>query len=979
MMLRTIFRLFLPTFLFLFVFRVSAQNGNTPDPLLTKDSLAQKRWVESVYSGFSLEEKLGQLFMVDVFSNGSEAGIQKVRDLIKQNHIGGVIFSKGGPGREARITNEFQELSKTPLLVGMDAEWGLAMRLDSTFALPWNMTLGAIQNNKLIEEAGAAISRHTKRLGIHINFAPVVDINTNPLNPIIGNRSFGENKINVTEKALAFMRGMHREGILSSAKHFPGHGDTDQDSHKTLPSVNFPKERIEGIELYPYRALIKDSLSSVMVAHLNVPALGTQEGRPTSLSKKVVTEMLRENLQFKGLIFTDALNMRGASNYDEPGEIDLAAFKAGNDILLISENVPKSIEKLKSAYLSGEITEDRLAYSVKKILKAKYKAGLNHYKSVDEHFLYEELNSVRDDALYEKLMENAMTLIRNNKGMVPIKQLNKRRVAYVQLGDDDGTAFLQQLKKYTKVDHISAEKLPDLLYKLKDYNYVIVGFHKSNENPWKSYRFSSKDLLWLHEIARENNTLLSVFTSPYSLLDIHSTTNLQSILVAYQNSEVAQKKAAQVIFGAIGAKGKLPVSTGIEFPEGTGYDTRAIERLSYGVPETVGMNSFKLKKIDSIVNYAIAKKMTPGAQVLVARKGKVIYSKNFGFYTYEHIKPVSDTSVYDLASLTKILATLPLVMEQVEKGIIDFDTTLGEMMPVFRGTNKENIRLQDMLMHYARLKAWIPFYVPTIDAVTKRPSTLYYHETADDRFNTQVADHMFIREDMQDTIVDIIAKSDLNRKQEYKYSDLPFYILKYYLEGYYKTNLNNLTQDRFYTSLGANYTGYLPLTRFPLDEIIPTENDKLWRGQLVHGYVHDQGAAMQGGIGGHAGLFSNANDVAKIMQTYLQGGSYGGEKYLKPGTIEKFNTCYYCKENVRRGVGFDKPQIRGGGPACSCVSKSSFGHSGFTGTFAWADPEEELVYIFLSNRVYPDSTNRKLIYEDIRTKIQQVIYDAIDY
>ena len=979
MMCSASFRLFSLAFLLLFISNLSAQQAITPDPLLSNDSIAQKKWVDSLYSNFTLEEKLGQLFMVDVFSNGNEAGIQKVKDLIEKEHIGGVIFSKGGPGREARITNEFQELSNTPLLVGMDAEWGLAMRLDSTFALPWNMTLGAIQDNKLIEEAGAAISRHTKRLGIHINFAPVVDINTNPLNPIIGNRSFGENKINVTEKALAFMHGMHREGILSSAKHFPGHGDTDQDSHKTLPSVNFPKERIESVELYPYRALIKDSLSSVMVAHLNVPALGTQEGRPTSLSKKVVTEMLRENLQFKGLIFTDALNMRGASNYDEPGEIDLAAFRAGNDILLISEDVPKSIDKLKSAYLSGEITEDRLAHSVKKILKAKYKAGLKNYVPVEEQFLFEELNSVRDDALYERLMENAMTLIRNNKGMVPIKNLEKQQIAYVELGDDDGTAFLQQLKKYAKVDHISAEKLPDLLYKLKEYNYVIVGFHKSNENPWKSYRFSSKDLLWLHEISKENNTLLSVFTSPYSLLDIRSTTNIQSILMAYQNSEIAQQKAAQVIFGAIEAKGKLPVSTGIEFPEGTGYETKTIERLSYGAPETVGMNSFKLKKIDSIVNYSIAKKMTPGAQVLVARKGKVIYSKNFGFHTYEHIKPVSDTSVYDLASLTKILATLPLVMQQVENGIIDFDTKLGEMMPVFKGTNKENIRLQDMLMHYARLKAWIPFYVPTIDAVTKRPSTLYYHESADERFNTQVAEKMFIRKDMQDTIVDIIAKSDLNRRKEYKYSDLPFYILKYYLEGYYKTNLNSLTQDLFYRSLGANYTGYLPLTRFPADEIIPTENDKLWRGQLVHGYVHDQGAAMQGGIGGHAGLFSNANDVAKIMQSYLQGGSYGNEKFLKPATIDKFNTCYYCEENVRRGVGFDKPQIRGSGPACSCASKSSFGHSGFTGTFAWADPEEELVYIFLSNRVYPDSTNRKLIHEDIRTKIQQVIYDAIDY
>ncbi|MDN3594004.1 glycoside hydrolase family 3 N-terminal domain-containing protein [Zunongwangia endophytica] len=958
---------------------LKAQLINTPDPLITKDSLAQEKWVDSIYSNYSLEQKLGQLFMVDIFSSGSERDFERVRSLIREQQIGGVIFSKGGPVREAKLTNEFQKLSKTPLLVGMDAEWGLAMRLDSTFALPWNMTLGAIQNNKLIEEAGAAISRHTKRLGIHINFAPVVDINTNPQNPIIGNRSFGENKFNVTQKALAFMHGMHKEGILSSAKHFPGHGDTDQDSHKTLPSISFPKERIEGVELYPYRSLIKDSLSSVMVAHLDVPALGTQEGRPTSLSKKVVTEMLRENLQFKGLIFTDALNMRGASNYDEPGEIDLAAFRAGNDILLISEDVPKSVEKLKSAYFSGLITEDRLAHSVKKILKAKYKAGLNDYKPVEEAFLYEELNGVRDQVLYENLMENAMTLIRNNKGMVPIKNLDEQKIAYVELGDDDGTVFLQQLKKYAKVDHISAEKLPQLLDKLKDYNYVIIGFHKSNDNPWKSYSFSNQELVWLHEIARENNTLLTVFASPYSILDIKSTTNIQSILEAYQNSEIAQKKAAQVIFGAIEAKGKLPVSIGIEFPEGTGYDTKSINRLSYGSPESVGMNSFKLKKIDSIVNYSIAQKMTPGAQVLVARKGKVIYSKNFGFHQYEHINPVTDTSVYDLASLTKILSTLPLVMKQVEDGIISFDTKLGEMMPVFQGTNKENIRLQDMLMHYAKLKAWIPFYVPTIDAVTKHPSTLYYNEAPNERFNTKVANDMYIRKDMQDTIIDIIAKSGLNRKKEYKYSDLPFYILKYYLEGFYGSNLNSITQNKLYKTLGANYTGYLPITRFPLDEIVPTENDKLWRGQLVHGYVHDQGAAMQGGIGGHAGLFSNANDVAKIMQTYMQGGSYGDQTYLKSKTIDKFNTCYYCNKNVRRGVGFDKPQISGGGPVCSCVSRSSFGHSGFTGTLAWADPEEEIVYIFLSNRVYPDSTNRKLIRENIRTKIQEVIYDAIDY
>ncbi|WP_417887494.1 glycoside hydrolase family 3 N-terminal domain-containing protein [Zunongwangia sp.] len=953
--------------------------AQTPDPLVTADSLAQKKWVDSIYSNFSLEQKLGQLFMVDVFSNTSQQNLNYVESLIKNYHIGGVIFSKGGPVREAKITNTFQEASKVPLLIGMDAEWGLSMRLDSTYSLPWNMTLGAIQDTTLVRRAGFTIGKHCKRMGIHINFAPVVDVNTNPRNPIIGNRSFGENKFNVAEKAVAFMQGMHEAGILSSAKHFPGHGDTNQDSHKTLPSVLFSKERLEDIEFYPFKKLIHNGVSSIMVAHLNVPALETKESMPTSLSKNVVTNLLQKKLQFKGLVFTDALNMNGVANYDKPGAIDLAAFEAGNDILLMSKNVPKALKILKEAYENKIISEARLAHSVKKILKAKYRAGLNNYKPVEEEYLIKELNTTADKAFYEDLMENAITLIRNNRGIVPLKNIKDQKIAYISMGNDDGSTFLRELKKYTKIDHIESGDLSSLLNKLKTYDRVIIGFHKKSDNPWRSYKFTEKNRLWIREIAKQHPVLLSVFTSPYSLLDFKSTTDIESILVAYQNTEIAQQKAAQILFGAIGAKGKLPVSVGVDFPEGTGYFSKPINRLSYGMPETEGMNSFKLKKIDSIINDAIKKKMTPGAQILVARHGKVVYNKNFGYQTYNKSKAITDTSVYDLASLTKVLGTLPLIMQQVEKGILTFDTTLGEFMPVFQNSNKSDITLQDMLMHYARLKPWIPFYISTIDGVTKKPSTLYYHTKADSVFNTQIANNMFLRRSMQDSIINTIKESKLNKRKVYKYSDLPFYIMKYYLEGFYKKNLNTLTQERFYKSLGANYTGYLPKTRFPLDEIVPTENDKLWRRQLVHGYVHDQGAAMQGGIGGHAGLFSNANDVAKIMQMYLQGGTYGGHQYFKSSTIDKFNTCYYCDENVRRGVGFDKPQISGGGPACTCVSKSSFGHSGFTGTFAWADPENGIVYVFLSNRVYPDSTNRKLIHENIRTKIQEIIYEAIDY
>ncbi|CAM4130539.1 glycoside hydrolase family 3 N-terminal domain-containing protein [Gillisia hiemivivida] len=952
-----------------------SQNNN---PLIAKDFKDQKVWVDSIYENMSLQEKVGQLFMVDVFSNKNGKDVDKVRKLIADYHIGGIIFSKGGPQRQAKLNNEFQELSKTPLLIGMDAEWGLAMRLDSTFALPWNMTLGAIQDLKLIEEAGAAISRNSRRLGVHINFAPVVDINTNPLNPIIGNRSFGEEKINVTLKSVSFMRGMHKEGVLSSAKHFPGHGDTKRDSHKTLPTISFSKSRLDSIELYPFKKLIKEGVSSIMVAHLNVPGLETQETIPSSLSKTIVNDLLKKELNFHGLIFTDALNMKGASNFKNPGEIDLAAFMAGNDVLLISEDVPKAVDKIMAAYNDGTISEVRMAHSVRKILFAKYKAGLHNYKAVDTTNLISELNTIEDLALYDEIIENAITLIKNDVGILPIKELSDKKIAYVKLGDDDGTAFYNQLSKYAQVDWVKATKLDELLEKLKNYNQVIIGYHKSNASPWAKYAFTEEELSWIHEISRNNLTILDVFTKPYALMDLNSSSNIEGIVMSYQNSEAAQKKSAEIIFGALGAKGRLPVSISQEFPAGTGYYTKSLNRLSYGYPEAVGMNSYKLQEIDSLINVAISEEMTPGLQVIIARKGKVIYERNAGFHTYEKTIKVTDSSVYDLASLTKILATLPFIIELEGKGELKFNSKLGDLMPFFKGSNKANIKLQDMLMHYARLKPWIPFYVSTLDKETKGRSVKYYREEPMDVFNTQIAKKMFIRDDLRDSIMGTIRDSKLESKLAYKYSDLPFYIMKYYIEDYYNSSLSYLVKEHFYKSLGANTITYLPLNDIDTSRIVPTEYDRLWRKQEVLGHVHDQGAAMQGGIGGHAGLFSNATDVAKMMQLYLNGGNYGGKEYFKQETLDKFNNCYYCDQNVRRGVGFDKPQLGTAGPTCGCVSLSSFGHTGFTGTLAWSDPEEEIVYVFLSNRTYPDVNNRKLIRENIREKIQRIIYESIE-
>ena len=948
-------------------------------PLLVEnDQLNQKKWVDSIYNSMTLKEKVGQLFMVDVFSSDPKSKNDKIDSLIKNQHIGGIIFSKGGPKRQAKLNNHYQNISKTPLIMAMDAEWGLAMRLDSTFAYPWNMTLGAITNNEIIYKIGKQIGEHTKRIGMHINFSPVVDINTNPNNPIIGNRSFGEDRDNVTEKALSYMRGIQSVGILANAKHFPGHGDTEKDSHKTLPTISFSKKRLDSIELYPYKRLIEAGLSSVMIAHLNVPSLELRANFPSSLSKNIVTNLLQKDLEFNGLVFTDALNMKGASNFKKPGEIDLAAFLAGNDVLLISESIPKAQQLIMKAFNDGRIVEARLERSVKKILYAKYKVGLNNYQPVDMNNLVEDLNTPLDNVLYEMAMKNALTVLKNKRLIVPVKKLANTKIAYVHFGDDSGEYFLSQLQKYTKVDWVKAKTLDEYNKKLKEYDLTIIGFHKSNVNPWKEYKFTEIELTRLYEIARNNKVILDVFARPYALIDLKLTSNIEGIIMSYQNSKVSQELSAQLIFGAITAKGSLPVSIGEKFPLNTTNFTRNQNRLQYGTPESVGINSIKLNKIDSLATLGLIEDMMPGAQILVARKGKVIYHKTFGHHTQHKKIKVSEDDVYDVASLTKILATLPMIMELVDNGTINLNTKISELLPDYIGSNKEDITLQQMLSHYARIKSWIPFYINTLDSL-KQPDIKYYSKNKSKKFSIQVANGLYARNDIKDSIHLQIMESELYPKLKYKYSDLPYYILKEYLEDYYNKPMQNLVQQHFYKTLGANNTTYLPLEKFPLDKIPPTEEDDYFRMQKIQGFVNDQGAAILGGVSGHAGLFSNANDIAKIMQMYLWKGSYGSITYLRPETLDLFNTCNYCDVDVRRGVGFDKPQLEDVGPTCGCVSMDSFGHSGFTGTFTWADPEEDIIYVFLSNRTYPDATNRKIIKNNLRSDIQELIYQSIEY
>lgn len=942
------------------------------EAVLAEDLKAQKKWVNKQLRSMSLDQKIGQLFMVAAFTQPDQDNTQKISRYIDEHHIGGVIFSKGSPYKQAMATNNFQDLSKTPLLIGMDAEWGLAMRLDSTYAFPYNLTLGAIQDNDLVREIGKQIGKHNKRLGVHINFAPVVDINTNPKNPIIGNRSFGEDKFNVSQKASALMKGMQDAGLLTCGKHFPGHGDTDADSHKTLPTVDFDQDRIENIELYPYQELIPEGMNAVMVAHLNIPDLTGINGLPTTLSKKVVQDKLKKELGFSGLIISDAMNMKGVTNFkgDQPSTVK--AFQAGNDILLIPDDLPKNFKQLKTAVQQGIISERRLDYSVRKILFAKYKAGLNENVKVDKKNLTKDLNTTDNKALTYQAFAEAATLVKNDLGSLPFQSINKK-TGFLPLGDADPTAFEKEIAEYETVDKISAEEIVQNINRVDSFDRVIISYHQDTSSPWYDHRLSNSVIELIDRISARTSVVFVNFSSPYALSDLRSTLSINAILNLYQNHKTAQKVAASILYGGRESKGKLPVSVSRAFPEGSGVRSQHLGRLYEDMPQNADLNDRKLAKVDSLVNLAIEEEQIPGVQMLIAKDRKIVYRKNFGYFRYDQNKPVTDSTLYDIASLTKILATLPVVMHLYERDQFNFETTIGELLPRYKGSNKEDITVKRMLSHYARLKDWIPFYRSTLE-----DRDTYYRETPSDTFSIKLTDELYLRSDYRDSIQQKIIDSPLNDSLEYDYSDLPFYILKDHIEQYFDGSLADVADRLFYQPLGNELMLFHPIEKYDKEQIAPSYVDETWREEEIQGIVQDQGAAMLGGVGGHAGLFANARNIAKMMQLYLNGGEYGGKRYFNRSTINAFNTCYFCEEDVRRGLGFDKPQLEDVGPTCGCISMSSFGHSGYTGAYTWADPEENLIYVFLTNRTYPDMDNDKLVKENTRTEIQRWIYEALE-
>ncbi|HUH74947.1 MAG TPA: glycoside hydrolase family 3 N-terminal domain-containing protein [Chitinophagales bacterium] len=956
------------------VFATSLQ-ANTLPPYMLNVPVEGQQWVDSMMNVLTPEEKVAQLFMISAYSNKDEAHYREIENFIKKYKIGGLIMMQGTPEKQAELINRFQANSKVPLMIGFDGEWGLSMRLKNVIDYPRQMVLGALSNDLLLYDMGREFARQMKLVGIHVNFAPVVDVNNNPNNPVINDRSFGEDVPNVIRKSVMYMKGLQEGGVMACAKHFPGHGDTDVDSHYDLPTIKQTKARLDSIELKPFRALAYNGIGSMMVAHLSIPSLDNAPNLPSTLSPKIIDGILRKDIGYQGLVFTDAMNMKGITKYFPSGPAEVKALLAGNDIMLFSDNVPQAMEGVLKAIKENVLTQDLIDEKVRKVLLAKYWLGLNKKPVLNTQNLDAKINTEYAEFLKEKLLTEAITVVTDKNNLIPIGDLSKYKIAAVHISGNSKNELTRMLNKYGEVNHFyiskdaSQSEFDQLRNQLKEYNLVINAHFDLTRSSSRKYGLTTASTLYLQKVNAERNTINILFGIPYVLNRLEP---LNTIVIANVDDSITQSATAQIIFGGLGATARLPVKSGT-YPAMSGVSKLGGTRLKYLNPMYMGIDPQKFNGVDKLALETIKMGATPGCQILVVYKDAVIYDKAFGHQTYKGI-PVQTTDLYDIASITKIAATAPILMHMGELGKFDVTKKLSDYLPELKG-NKRNLVIKDILAHQSGLPAWIPFYKKTLDD-TKQPNSKIYSKDSSEQYGLKVAHNMYMDIHYMDTIYKDIEDAAL-QEARYRYSDLGYYFMKKIIEKQFNQTLDVVADSLIWKRLGGTRTMYNPLQHgVSLKEIAPTEEDKSFRMQKIHGYVHDQGAAMMGGVAGHAGLFSNANDLAKYFQMLLNKGFYGGVQFFQPQSVEKFTTKVGA--NNRRALAFDKPVMTGGeGPTCDCVSAESFGHTGFTGTIAWADPKNEIIFIFLSNRTFPDAENRLLINQNIRPRLQQIITDAI--
>lgn len=947
-----------------------------------KSKLTAQQWTDSVFNSLSDDEKIAQLMVIRAHSNLGADHVAKVVNDIQKYNVGALCFFQGGPIRQANLTNYYQSIAKTPLMITIDGEWGLGMRLDSVIKFPYQLTLGSLTNENLIYRMGLAVGEQCKRIGVHVNYAPVVDINNNPNNPVIGYRSFGEDKEKVSRFGVAYMKGMQDAGIMACAKHFPGHGDVAVDSHLDLPVINKSIAELDSMELVPFRAVFYAGIGSVMIAHLYIPAIDNTANRATSISKKNVTDLLRNKMGYNGLTFTDALEMKGVAKFFPGGTISVEAVIAGNDMLCLPASVPESIEEIKKAIKDKRLSWDDINVKVKKVLMAKYNLGLNQTQFVDTKNLLEDLNA-KTDAIRIEVAQHSLTLLaeakntasRTDYAEIPLTG-KKKKIAYVGIGTAELNDFGKRLhedldaKTFLLSYKDGQDKADEILEKLKKegkYDAIIIGIHNYSLRPADNFGLSPIAI----KLYKDLNFIKTITLTFGNVLATKNFCDAWTLVACYQDDAITQQTAADLLEGKIIAMGRLPVSV-CKFKFGDGIVHESIKPSKALIKE-------RLQVIDSIALDGIAKRAYPGCVVLAAYKGEIIYNKAFGNYEYGSSAAMTTESIFDLASVTKVSATTVSVMKLYDEGKLDLNKTIGDYLPWTKGTNKSGLLIKDILLHQAGLVPFIAFYKETIDTNTGIPKPAIYSSASIPGFTVRVAEKIYMRNDWTDTIFSRILKSPLGPRNKYVYSDNDFIFLGKIVEQLSGLTLDQYAAKNFYQPIGMSSTGFKPLNRFPADRIVPTETETHFRNQTMRGDVHDEGASMFGGVAGHAGLFSDAHDLSLLYQMLLNGGEINGERYLKPETIKLF-TAYDSKVS-RRGFGFDKPEkdntIRKDPYPSSLASPEAFGHTGFTGTCVWVDPKYDLVYIFLSNRVYPTRDNNKLGQMLIRGKIQDAIYRAL--
>ena len=946
-----------------------------------------QHWADSVFNSLTDDQRIAQLMVLRESSytkNGPVYYDSLIIDAIKKYNIGGIVLFQGGPVQQANFINYFQSIAKTPLMVCIDAEWGLGMRQDSVIPLNHQMMLGAVNDTSIVSAYGKLVGEQCKREGIQVNFAPVVDINNNPDNPVINDRSFGENKYKVAEYGVTYMKAMQREGVLACAKHFPGHGDVSVDSHLDLPVINKSMAQLDSLELYPFEQMFNAGVGSVMIAHLYIPAIDTTANTATSLSKKNVTGLLRNKLHYNGLTFTDALGMKGVAKYFPGGQIAAQSLIAGNDMLCLPEDVATSIAKIKEAIDSNKLRWDDVYAKCKKVLEYKYLYGSANVKPIDTTNLVNDLNSGTNN-IKKLVAENAITVLsKKDKQFFPLDVFNtKKDIAYIGIGIDSANTFAKRLQDDCHADAFyfnykeDSARIPSTVELIKNrYKSVVIGIHNYNRYPSNNFGISVYAMALVKQIQHNNKTIIFDFGNPYALKNFCDADNL---VACYEDDSITQNAAVDILEGKIFTKGTLPVTVCDNYKYGSGIISKRI--MPVATPASQGLNGLQMMNdIDSIANLGIAGNAYPGCVILIARHGKIVFEKAYGKYNYDTPQPVNLNSIYDMASVTKICATTLGVMKLYDQGKLRLDKTLGTYLPWVRKSDKKNLNIKNILLHQAGLVADVVFFKKTVDPLTGKPLPQYFRPDSSAKFSVRVAQNLYLRTDYADSMNQSILDSKLLPGNKYVYSDNDFILMADVVKAISGLRIDKYVDKYFYKPMGLQSIGFNPRNRFDTNLVAPTELDQYFRYQHLHADVHDEGSAMFGGDAGHAGLFSNAEDIGAILQMFLDGGSFKGKQYIKPSTLKLFTA--YNSSISRRGIAFDKPEkdnytTTEAHPYPSrFASPLTFGHTGYTGTCIWVDPKYDLVYVFLSNRVNP-VRSLDLYRLNIRGAIEDAVYKAM--